>query len=394
MSTDSQSTTHAPAEEGKRQFNLLVVDDAAENLDILVSNLRELYHVRGAISGESALEMVAKNRPDLILMDVLMPGMDGFETCRQLKNNKETADIPVIFVTSLAEVRDERIGFAAGGVDYITKPIIPAILCARVKTHLELSEARRAVQVLLNQTLSGTISIMTEVLSMANPMAFGRALRLRQLVQEIVKRIGRPDAWLFDLSAILSQLGCVTLPTRVLQQLQKGMMADVEDQERYDRYPELSAKLVARIPRLEEITHIVETHLTPPRAPFLEKLDVRPAVVLGAQLLKLAIEYDRLRLCGKNMELAIRSLQIDSHNYDPALVAILERVVTEKVRAQQVMLHGLRAGMVLAADMLYHGGGVVLREGTELTASSLNLIISLSREQMIQQPVDVLVPAE
>ncbi|MBF0462597.1 MAG: response regulator [Magnetococcales bacterium] len=394
MNTDGNTVAQTQGDDSARRFNLLAVDDMPENLDILVSSLSDLYHVQGATSGETALKIVARHKPDLILLDVMMPGIDGFETCRRLKKNKETADIPVIFVTSLHEVKDERVGFAAGGVDYINKPSVPSILLARVKTHLELSEARRNIQNILNQTLAGTISIMTEVLSLANPLAFSRALRLRKLIQEIVKQIGRPDAWQFELSAILSQLGCITLPTNVLQNFQRGIIASAENQERYEHYPELSAKLVSHIPRLEEIAQMVKTHLTPPCAPFLGDLQTRPAAVLGAQILKLTIDYDTQKLYGISSVMAIRRFRRDRRDYDPLLVTILESVVMTEKEEQEVMLHGLRVGMVLAADMVDREGGCVMRQGTELTVSILNLIHSLNRESTIQQPILVLVPVE
>ncbi|MEO5362094.1 MAG: response regulator [Magnetococcus sp. DMHC-8] len=394
MNMDDKTAVPPLDQSPTRRFTLLAVDDAPENLDVLVACLRDHYHIRGAASGDAALKMVEKHRPDLILMDVMMPGIDGFETCRRLKLDKDKADIPVIFVTSLNEVKDERVGFAAGGVDYIVKPIIPAVLLARIHTHLALREAQRAVQNILNQTLAGTISVMTEVLSLANPMAFGRAMRLRSLIQKMVKRIGRADAWQFELSAILSQLGCVTLPTSVLQKFQQGIMTSMADQDRYERYPELSAKLVARIPRLEEVARMVEMHLKPPCAPFQGELKTRPLAVLGAQILKMAIDYDTQKLGGRNPVLAVQNFYMDRHNYDPALVAILEEVVTTDKTEQQVVLSDLRPGMVLAADMLYESGECLLRSGTELTVSTLNLLSSLEYSGMIRQPVAVLVTVE
>ncbi|WP_372022224.1 two-component system response regulator (plasmid) [Tistrella mobilis] len=122
---------------------ILLVDDTPSNLTIINAVLKDDYRTRIATGGAKALEIAAgaEGRPDLVLMDVMMPGMDGYEVCRRLKADPATADIPVIFLTALHDERDERAGFAAGGVDFITKPFSPEIVRARVRTHLALREA-------------------------------------------------------------------------------------------------------------------------------------------------------------------------------------------------------------------------------------------------------------
>jgi putative two-component system response regulator len=126
---------------------ILLVDDTPENLVVLGELLRPYYRVRVASSGQRALEVVAtKPRPDLILLDVMMPGMDGYATLRALREDASSADIPVIFVTAMDSVQDEEHGLSLGAVDYITKPVRPAIVLARVRTHLELKQARDWLQ--------------------------------------------------------------------------------------------------------------------------------------------------------------------------------------------------------------------------------------------------------
>ncbi len=125
---------------------ILVVDDNADNIDVLNGILRPHYKIKAALNGELALRIVKKQKPDLILLDVMMPGMDGHEVCRQLKSNPVTSDIPVIFVTAKSEIQDETIGFQLGAVDYITKPVSVAIVKARVETHLALYSQQRELE--------------------------------------------------------------------------------------------------------------------------------------------------------------------------------------------------------------------------------------------------------
>jgi class 3 adenylate cyclase/CheY-like chemotaxis protein len=118
---------------------VLVVDDMPDNLALMSGLLKDDYKVKVANNGESALKIAADHpSPDLILLDIMMPGMDGYEVCQGLKYNPKTRDIPVIFLTAKAEVEDEKKGLELGAVDYITKPISPPIVLARVKTHLAL----------------------------------------------------------------------------------------------------------------------------------------------------------------------------------------------------------------------------------------------------------------
>ena len=125
------------------QPNILIVDDVPENLSVLGELLQPTYRVRAANSGARALQIAnSPPPPDLILLDVMMPGMDGYQVLRELRDNATTRDIPVIFVTAMDGTDDEEKGLDLGAVDYITKPIRPAIVLARVRAQLELKRAR------------------------------------------------------------------------------------------------------------------------------------------------------------------------------------------------------------------------------------------------------------
>ena len=126
---------------------ILIVDDNPTNLAVLFECLSESgFEVWMAQDGETALEQVAEEQPDLILLDVLMPGIDGFETCRQLKEKPATQDIPIVFMTALAEMVDKVKGFNLGAVDYITKPFQREEVLSRIQTHLRLRKLAKQLQ--------------------------------------------------------------------------------------------------------------------------------------------------------------------------------------------------------------------------------------------------------
>ena len=125
---------------------ILVVDDTPANIKILADLLRKDYHLSVATSGGDALAIAgSEDQPDLVLLDIMMPEMDGYEVCRRLKAEPKTRDVPIIFITAMSEVDDETKGFSLGAVDYITKPFRPPIVLARVAAHLELALARRTL---------------------------------------------------------------------------------------------------------------------------------------------------------------------------------------------------------------------------------------------------------
>ncbi len=148
---------------------VLVVDDTPENIDVLVGTLKQDYNVKAAINGEMALKIIHTTPPDIILLDIMMPGIDGFELCHRLKSDYTTKHIPIMFITAKIGVEDELHGLELGAVDYITKPISPPIVKARVHTHLTLYDQ--------NRELDRKVHIKTE--------------QLHETRLQIIQRLGR-----------------------------------------------------------------------------------------------------------------------------------------------------------------------------------------------------------
>ncbi len=146
----------------EKTVSILIVDDQMNNLKILLHLLKQQqFEIHIAENGERALETLAHHHPDLILLDILMPGMDGFETCKRIKANTATADIPIIFMTALASLKDKIKGFEAGGADYITKPFEQNEMLIRINTHITLHRQQLKLKQALKkkQALSGILRI-------------------------------------------------------------------------------------------------------------------------------------------------------------------------------------------------------------------------------------------
>jgi PAS domain S-box-containing protein len=176
----------------KKQSNILIVDDRPENLKILTHILtKQGYIVHPTINGQIALKTVQKNLPDLILLDIIMPGMNGQEVCQHLKADEKTCDIPVIFLTALSETEDKLKCFEAGGVDYITKPFHPEEVVARVKTHLSIRYLHQQLQQ-ENKRFRGLADAMFE------GIVIHKQGRIIEVNQEITRMFGYRREELID----------------------------------------------------------------------------------------------------------------------------------------------------------------------------------------------------
>ncbi len=221
---------------------LLVADDNTTNIDLLVSTLNRSYRLGIAKNGTKALEFAKTYQPDLILLDIQMPEMDGYEVCGHLKSNPKTKDIPVIFITALTGVSHKTKGFEMGAVDYIPKPFHSAEVIARVKTHLErkiMQEALNAQNIVLEQKvkektaviqemLGATIQAMALTVESRDPYTAGHQERVTQFACDIAKVMKLPqeniDAIRF--AGLLHDIGKIRIPVAILNRPKK--LLDVE----------------------------------------------------------------------------------------------------------------------------------------------------------------------
>ncbi|MBF0285919.1 MAG: two-component system response regulator [Magnetococcales bacterium] len=221
---------------------ILVVDDAPENLQILVETLRDSFAVVTAKNGEKALTLAQAN-PDLVLLDVMMPGMDGFEVCLKLKANPNTWSIPVLFITALHDEASEVRGLTVGGVDFITKPFNPVLVQARIRSHLELKCHKDRLDELvgertreLEQTQDITIATLASLAEARDPETGGHIRRTQQYVRLLADHLKDHPRFtelrqpgmveLLYKSSPLHDVGKVGTPDHIL--LKPGKLTDEE----------------------------------------------------------------------------------------------------------------------------------------------------------------------
>jgi len=224
-------------------FSLLVVDDTEANVDILVETLGGDYDVSVAMDGESALESVEEEKPDLILLDIMMPGMDGYEVCERLKADETTKDVPVIFLTAMTEEQDEARGLALGAVDYVTKPFSPSLVKARVQNQLELKSHRDHLEELVRErtrelelTQEVTIESMAALAEYRDPETGGHIRRTQNYIRVLADHLKEHSKFkdflddatiaLLYKSAPLHDIGKVGMDDGIL--LKPGKLTDEE----------------------------------------------------------------------------------------------------------------------------------------------------------------------
>lgn len=193
---------------------LLLVDDEPTNLHVLRHILQQDYRLIYARDGEKALLLCQQEQPNLILMDVMMPGMSGYDVCRQLKRDPATTNIPVIFITAMTDTRDEAEGFQAGAVDYMTKPVSPAIVRARVRTHLSLVKMDELIQTRLEiiQRLSRAAEYKDNETGL-------HVIRMSHYAHVLAKAIGYSPSTAENLmhAAPMHDVGKIGIPDAILQ---------------------------------------------------------------------------------------------------------------------------------------------------------------------------------
>jgi putative two-component system response regulator len=205
--------------------NVLIVDDTPQNISLLNAALMEEYTIRVATSGQQAIDICRSMPIDIILLDVMMPEMDGFETCRRLKEDPQTSFIPVIFVTARGEVKDESMGFDCGAVDYITKPIRSAIVRARVHTHLAMFNQNHALELLVQERTAELNKTRLEILHRLGSAGEYRdnetglhVIRVSSYGRIIAMGLGLPksEAELLYNAATLHDTGKIGIPDSIL----------------------------------------------------------------------------------------------------------------------------------------------------------------------------------
>ncbi|MDY7579525.1 response regulator [Herbaspirillum sp. RTI4] len=330
--------------------SVLVVDDTEINLELMRYVLEPFYDVRIAIDGAMALQEARTNPPDIILLDIMMPGMDGYEVCVELKKDFRLAKIPIIFVTAMNDVADEKKGFDVGGVDYITKPISPAVVLARISTHLALYDQKRELEVQVRQRtieLEQTQKLIILRLACASEYkdeyTGNHILRMSHYSRLIALAYGVDDisADMLLTVAPMHDVGKIGIPDRILQ---KNGKLDADEWAIMRKHPEIGADILgdAVNPLLALASVVALTHHEKWDGSGYPKQLKDEEIPLSGRIVAISDVFDALTSKrpykeGWAVDAAIVEIKKGAGtHFDPSLIDALERALPEILKIKEM----------------------------------------------------------
>jgi response regulator RpfG family c-di-GMP phosphodiesterase len=369
---------------------ILCVDDEPQILESLRDTLHRKFDVRTATSGAEALVELAE-QPDeyaVVMSDMRMPGMSGAVFLREARN--VAPDATRILLTGYADLEAAVSAVNEGQLfRFLTKPCPATELLATCLSALEQYRLKTAERVLLEQTLRGSVRALAEVLALANPAAFGRSARVRSLVSRLARSLELEDAWEVEVSALLVNLGAVTLPPETAEKLYTGANLTPGEQAMVQRVPEVTHRILDNIPRLEGVLEVLDNYERNYKA-----MGAGRSLPLGARILRIALDYDELESHGSSETVAIAAMRSRDKPYDPDLLDRFAHIVAgdkeeEREHVSQVPLLGLRAGMRLADDVRSMSGALLIARGHIATEQLITRLWNLQTGS-VREPLTVI----
>jgi response regulator RpfG family c-di-GMP phosphodiesterase len=374
---------------------ILCVDDEPRVLDALARQLRQQFSVVTAIGGEAGLATIAAQEPfAVVVSDMRMPGMNGAEFLQHVR--QRAADTTRVLLTGQTDLGAAIAAVNQGNIfRFLSKPCPPEVLVPALRAAVEQYRLVNVERDLLEQTLRGCVQALADVLALANPAAFGRSTRVKQYTVLLAEQLAAPDRWQLEVAAMLSQIGCVTLPPATQAKLYHRQAMSSSESEMVERLPATAAQLVASIPRLETIRDILAYQDKRYDGSGNPKDAVRgDQIPLGARLLKIVLDYDALETQGTPAALTIDTLRGRAGWYDPVLLAVLPAALGRAAGGASVLEVGLRdvrVGMVFAEDVMAKNGMLLIARGQKVTSSLLERVRNFSEKIGIVEPIRVIV---
>jgi response regulator RpfG family c-di-GMP phosphodiesterase len=375
---------------------ILCVDDELSILSAYQRGLRKLVDVDIAQGGDAGLQALgAGNKYAVIVSDMNMPGMNGIQF---LAKARELAPDSVrMMLTGANDLGTAMSAVNEGNIfRFLTKPCAPELLAKSIEAGIRQYRLVTAERELLEKTLSGCIGVLTEILSLVDPEAFGRADSLRGDIRLLARQLKVADAWELEVAAMLAQIGYVTIPPVVTLKAKTGRpLSDVES-DMLQRVPEIGSMLLANIPRLESVAHIVlyinkrfDGTGFPPDSTKGE------TIPLGSRILRFLFDLADLEHRGNTRLPALAMLGSQSGHYDTQVIEAANACLNHPAASakctapviKSLPFAKLRAGQILRSDIKTGEGQLLIAAGNTITAPMLERLSNFSRITNIEEPI-------
>ena len=368
---------------------ILCVDDDSNLLDGLTRSLRGHYRVETATDATVALENLRTVEPySVVVSDQRMPRMDGVTF---LSNIRGIAPATVrVLLTGQADMESAIAAVNEGNIfRFLTKPCSTTVMLKALSDCIEQHRLILAEKVLLEQTLRGSIKALIDILSLANPIAFGRATRVRRSIEQLLTCFEIRECWPVEVAAMLSQIGCVTLPPATVEKLYGSHPLNPAEQDMVDRMPAFVDKCLSNIPRIEPVREILRLY---PRQfnPNGSAVGLASELPWGARALRLALDLDSLESGENRADYPFAILRGRVGCYDLTILDSFAKLRgdSQDVRMLELQIRELAIGMVFGEDLKSPSGVLLVARGQEVTAGLLerlrNFPDDIARRQVVR----------
>lgn len=374
---------------------ILCVDDDANILEGYRRQLRKEFTLDTAVGPDEGLRTIAERGPfAVVVSDLRMPGMDGIQFLSRVR--EQAPDTVRMLLTGYADLQASIDAINQGQIfRFLSKPCSPELLSGALKAGLTQYRLITAERELLDHTLSGSIKVLCEVLSLVNPEAFGRSSRITRYVEAIASHLQVTEMWAIKTAAMLSQIGCVVLPEAVLTKVYRGEALQPEETQLYNQHPFLAADLIVKIPRMKLVADIIRN-----QDKYFDGYGVpgdtrRGAEIpMEARILKVALDFDALESAGKTKTDAFDELKKRKGWYDPAIIDALKAAFAGEIKheVRAAVVADLQHGMLLGEDIKSVKDVLLASKGQEVNASIILRLQNFAKTVGVREPFTVLIP--
>ncbi len=368
---------------------VLLVDDEPNILNGYKRHLRKQFDVEVADGGAQAIQRLESDEAyAVVVSDMQMPDVSGVQVLAHAA--KVHPDTVRVMLTGNADQQTAVVAVNEGRIfRFLNKPCQPELLAKTLDAGLRQYQLLRAEHNLLSKTLGGSVSLMTEVLSLVNPTAFGSSSRIRHLTRQICSRLAIANAWEVEVAAMLSKIGCVSVPQETLEKWYGAKPLTADEQKMVDSHPVVGASLVRKIPRLNGVAKIIELQNRRLYQPASIGENSAEEVPLGAKVLKVLVDYDALTSTASASQAMEVLTKQRSKWYDPQVIEALREILQESEVIRQLSIAELKLGMLFDQDVKTKDGSTLVTKGQEVNESIIKRLQNFERSQGVQQPIAV-----
>ncbi len=378
---------------------ILIVEESPEMIDILLDILPENMKKQVATNGIAALALLRSGNdlPDLILLDIKVPVIDGFELCRRIKEINKLKEIPVIFISSPNESLDKVKAFDTGAVDYITKPFNREEVLARIETHLELYRSRRIIKELYSETIQGIMGAMNDMLLIANPEVSKYSNSIKFYSEKIMEELGMSNVWDLKLACVFSGLGMLSENVKKAEMKHidniSNPIEDIElSIEKAYKSLKLSKDIINKIPRFQAVSKIIENARFSLEEEYIDiPIEDMESEILKGHILRIVIFYFYKFEEGENYIHILNEMRISEREYySLEIIEALNKVQNNLINSEisNIKIKELRPKMILVENLYCPQGRLMLKSGSELSEQMIMLIRNF--ESLEDKKIDIM----